>query len=244
MCPDLGFRKHDPCNRRTLYPQVRELRWRVQGAEGRVEDVEMLCKDLPRCRCKRCIIIFLSSLLAITSDSGGPFQTQIWSHCAFHLRPPPSPLPLLRTEARAVQQPSGPAWPGVLPIHPLPHIPWAPAQAFSPLESTTLLPAPGPLHTPFVQNFCPSLLVNSLFLSQQHCNHISSRKHWPPLPAGWILLSYNLIELCTAIHLFVNSYFLSVDCGSDSTPQARNILVNKRRPWGASMLTGEETTIK
>ena len=74
MCPDLGFRKHDPCNRRTVYPQVRELCWWIQGAEGRVEDVKILCKDLPRYRCKRFIIIVISSLLAITRESGGIFS--------------------------------------------------------------------------------------------------------------------------------------------------------------------------
>ena len=98
--------------------------------------------------------IIISSLSAIISEWGDLFKCKSDRTVPFLL--------LLGQKPELYHSPPGPVWPA---SHGSP-IPCAP-QAFPHLvQFATLLPAPGPLHSPFVWNTCPSLphLVNPFFV--------------------------------------------------------------------------------
>lgn len=130
MCSDLGFRKHDPRNRRTLHPQVGQLLLMDSRSGDWAGGCENTLKRPFTIQMQAfTIIIIISPLLAIISGSEGIFSnanlitlclSSKASHCSEDRSQRCTSLP-------------GPAWPGSCLPHTGSLIPCAPTQAFSQL---------------------------------------------------------------------------------------------------------------
>lgn len=231
MCSDLGFRKHEPRNRRTLYPQA----WQLLLMDSRSWDWNGGCENTLKrpftIQMQAFIIIIISSLLAIISRSGDLFK------CKFnHIVPFVQDLPLLSGQKPKLYQPSSPSMGWLLPTSQrLPLSLSAPTQAFSQTFQLPYSSQPQDLcmRLSFGTPVLPHLAPLIPFLFRCWCNHTSSRKLAPPFLTWWILPFYSLTE--SRIALLITLCLLSIYYVSDSILGAGNIMVKKESPRELSL---------